>query len=181
MSNFTRRITIIAIALIAAAILVTAVYANLKPGAKAPNYSLPTIDGKTFTLNDNFKGTRKVVVMDIWATWCPPCRGEIPYLIGLQKEFSGKNVRIVGVAIDDQRSAVQSFAKEQGINYTVAHDPNAGKIGSKYDVGGIPATYIIDKKGVIRFVHSGFPRDTGEQKKEAAVIRNEVNKLLAEK
>ena len=181
MDNFTRRITIITIALVVVVIFASAVYANLSPGAKAPNFTLPTIDGKSFTLQDSFKNTPSVVVLDIWATWCPPCRGEIPHLINLQKELKGKHVTIVGVAIDDEKSAVQSFVKEQGVNYTIALDPRGNKLGKSYGIGGIPATYIIDKKGVVRYVHSGFPRDPQEQKHEAAAIKSEINKLMAGK
>ena len=181
MNKSIRRVAAIAIALLLVAIFASVVYANLSPGKKAPDFSVSTLDGKTFKLQDSFKGTGNVVVMDICATWCPPCRGEIPYLINIKKELSGKNVTIVGVFIDDGKTAVQSFAKEQGINYTVALDPKGDKLGSKYSIAGIPATYVIDKKGVIRFVHSGFPRDPKEQKSEAAAIMAEINKLLAEK
>lgn len=181
MNNSIRRITIVTIALVVVTILASVVYANLSPGTKAPNFTLPTLDGKNFTLEEHSRKAGNVVVMDIWATWCPPCRGEIPYLINIQKELKGKKAMIVGVSIDDQKSTVQSFAKEQGINYTIALDPGGNKLGKSYSIGGIPATYVIDKKGVIRYVHSGFPRDPKEQKREAASIKNEVNKLLAEK
>lgn len=166
--------------LILTGILFSVVYANLSPGKKAPNFTLPTIDGKKFTLSDK-KKAKHVVVMDIWATWCPPCRGEIPYLIKIKKDMSGKSFTMVGIAIDDEKDAVQKFAKEHGINYTVALDPKGNKLGNSYGIGGIPTTYVIDKKGVIRYVHEGFPRDSKEQSAEAANIKKEINKLLSEK
>jgi len=151
----TKSITVVALVVLAG-LVSSAVIANLSAGTKAPNFSLPKLDGKTFTLKDNFKQPGKVVLLDIWATWCGPCGSEIPYLIDLQKKYAGKPVTIVGVAIDEKKETVQSFVKNMKINYTICHDPNAKAVGKSYDVQSIPATYIIDKKGVIRFAHRGF-------------------------
>lgn len=174
-----KRSLIIAIAALAViATLTSVVYANLNTGTKAPNFTLPTLDGKKITLSKNFAESGKVVILDIWATWCPPCRAEIPFLISLNKEYADKGLKIIGVAIDEDKKVVETFAKNQKINYTIALDPQAQKVGRSYGVRGIPVTYIIDKKGVIRFVHSGFPKDPAEQKKEAAKIESEVKSLL---
>lgn len=159
-------------------LLASMAYANLSKGTKAPDFTLPTLDDNKITLSSNFKAPGKVVVLDIWATWCPPCKAEIPYLIKLHKDYANKGVKIIGVAIDEKKDTVASFAKEQKINYTIALDPKAEKIGKSYGVTGIPVTYIIDKKGIIRYVHSGFPRDAKEAKKEAAKIESEVKSLL---
>jgi peroxiredoxin len=177
----TRRLSVALIALAIAGVAAIAAYADLSVGTKAPNFTLPTIDGKTFTLADNFKAPGKVVVLDLWATWCPPCRAEIPHLINLQSKFKNKRVTIVGVSLDRGKAEVVDFAKEQGINYIVAHDPNGEKVGGAYQVRGIPATYIIDKSGVIRYAHSGFPRDAAEAKRKAAEFEKQINTLLAQK
>lgn len=176
-----RRLTIAIIAIAATIVLATFAFADLKAGTKAPEYSLPTVDGKTFTLADNFKKPPKVVVMDIWATWCPPCKMEIPYLIDLSNKYKGKDVTFVGVAVDEKLDTVKKFVTDNKIPYTIAHDSFAGKVGSLYGVRGIPATYIIDKKGTIRFVHSGFPRAKDQQQKEVAQFQKEIDTLLAEK
>lgn len=178
---FTRRTLVAAIAFASVVAIVSVALADLKPGTKAPSFSLPTIDGKTFTLAEKFKQPGNVVLLDIWATWCPPCRSEIPHLVALQKKFQGKKVVFVGVAIDDEKSAVADFAKSNRINYTIAHDPRGSKLRNLYSIQGVPATYIIDKKGVIRYAHSGFPRDAAEAKKEAATFEREINTLLAKK
>jgi len=163
--------------MLAAAVLIASIAtADLSPGAKAPNFTLPTLNGKTFSLQNALKPPTKVVVLDIWATWCPPCRAEVPYLVNLNKKFAGKGVQFVGVAIDSEKSPVSSFAKDKGIGYTVALDPNAKTVGNLYQVRGIPATYIIDRKGVIRYAHSGF---SGQS--EAAEIDKEIQTLLAGK
>ncbi|MGC8862584.1 MAG: peroxiredoxin family protein [Armatimonadota bacterium] len=167
-----------AVAVLAAASLVCA---DLSTGKKAPDFSLPTIDGKTFKLSSCFAGRGKVVLLDIWATRCPPCRAEIPFLIGLRKKFNEKDVVIAGVSIDAEKSTVVDFAKKQGINYIVAHDPRAAKIGDLYQVRGIPATYVIDRKGIIRYAHLGFPGNINAGKEEAAKLEREIRTLLAEK
>lgn len=149
------KLIVVALAAVVAVVISSAVIANLGAGTKAPNFTLKTLDGKSFTLQNNFK-QGKVVLLDIWATWCPPCRAEIPYLVDLNKKYKGKSVVFVGVAIDQSKSDVSDFAKKNKINYTVCSDPNGATVGEKYQVRGIPATYIIDKKGVVRFVHSGF-------------------------
>ena len=113
------------------------------------------------------------------ATWCPPCRAEIPHLVALANKFKDKNVQIVGVALDRDKASVSSFVKQQKVNYTIALDPGAEKLGNLYKVGGIPATYVIDQKGLIRYVHSGFPVGNKEaQQSEAAALEREVNSLL---
>ena len=155
-----------------AAFVSSAVIANLSAKTKAPNFTIPKLDGKLFALKDCFKQPGKVVMLDIWATWCPPCRAEIPYIIKLQKKYGSKRVLIVGVAIDEDKADVKSFVKQQKVNYTICHDPKGNKIGKSYDVQSIPATYIIDKKGVIRYVHGGFggPADAAKMDKEIASL-----------
>jgi len=156
--------------------------ANLLPGTKAPDFSLPTVDGKTFTLSDEFKKPGNVVVLDFWATHCEPCLKEIPYLVDIQDDYSKKNVQVVGVSLDRSTSKTKSKAEELKVNYPVPLDPGGAKLVSKYKVMRIPVTYIIDKKGIIRYVHSGFPlRDEAAQKRQIGEMRKQIDKLLAEK
>lgn len=176
-----RRLWTAVIALAVAGVLLSVAYADLASGTKAPDFTLSTIDGKSFTLSNSFKNPQKVVVLDLWATWCGPCKAEVPYLVELSKDFKGKGVEVVGVALDQDVSTVKEFAKQYKINYTVPHDPKAQKVSESYKVRGIPTTYIIDKKGVIRYVHSGFPGDKAGQKKEMDKMRQEIRTLLAEK
>lgn len=172
-----KHITFILAVALALAISVLAV-ANLSPGTKAPDFKLVGTDGKEITFFKYFEKPGNVVVLDIWATWCPPCRNEVPQLIKLQNEYKNKPVKIVGVAIDDQIKTVKQFAKNNKINYTVLHDPSGINLSKKYKIQGIPATYIISKTGVIKFVHSGFPGDPALQKAEMAKIKKEINSLL---
>jgi cytochrome c biogenesis protein CcmG/thiol:disulfide interchange protein DsbE len=122
-------------------------------GEKAPAWSLPGLDGKTVNLSD-FKG--KVVILDFWATWCPPCREEIPSFIQIQKEFADKGVVVVGVALDEEGAkVVKPFAKKKGINYPLV----IGKTSTTEDYGGIegiPTTFIINAEGKIVAKHVGL-------------------------
>lgn len=171
-----RRLLATAIAVIVAVILASAVLAALDPGTKAPDFTAPTADGKKFTLSDSFKKNPKVVVLDIWATWCPPCRAEIPYLVKMHKDYAKKGVAVVGLSVDADQEKLKTFIKDNKIEYAVPMDPNGEKYARNYKIQGIPTTYIIDRKGVIRFVHTGF-----SGKADAEKMEKEVKQLLAEK
>ena len=119
----------------------------------APDFTLPMLGGGKFKLS-SLKG--KVVILDFWATWCPPCREEIPDFIALKNKYADKGLEIVGVALDNGgEKDVAPFAKEQGINYiTVIGDD---KITQKYGgIRGIPTTFIIDTNGKIVEKHVGL-------------------------
>ncbi len=111
----------------------------------APDWQLEGLDGKTVQLSD-FKG--KVVVLNFWATWCPPCRKEIPDLIALQTKYANDLV-VVGISLDENGlSAVKSFVARTGINYPVV----MGDQGTASAYGGItaiPTTFVIDRAGKI--------------------------------
>lgn len=125
--------------------------ADLKP---APDFSMPDhATAKTIKLSD-FKG--KVVILDFWATWCPPCREEIPGFISLQKKYGDEGLQVVGVALDQQGAKVVTpFVKEYKINYPIGIGTSA--ITALYGgVRGIPTTFVIDREGRIVTKHVGF-------------------------
>jgi len=131
----------------------------------APAFTLTNLDGKSVSLSD-FRG--KVVVLDFWATWCPPCRREIPDFIDLQKEYGSQGVQVVGIALDEP-DKVQAFARQNGMNYPVLL--GSDEISMRYGgIEGIPTTFIIDKSGKIVNRFEGFrPRQ---------VFETEIKKLL---
>ncbi len=112
---------------------------------QAPAWKLQDLDGKTVQLSD-FKG--KVVVLDFWATWCPPCRVEIPTFIELQKEYQKQGVVVIGMSSMEQSPApVVKFVKAQGINYPIVMGDETTM--TLYGVEGIPTTFVINPEGKI--------------------------------
>ena len=129
--------------------------------AQAPAWELNDTDGKPVKSSD-FAG--KVVILDFWATWCPPCEAEIPGFVELQKKYGDKGLVIVGVSLDEQGPAVvKPFMQQFGVNYPIV----MGDEKIVEDFGGvtaIPTTFIIDKAGNIVKKHIGFaPKENFEE------------------
>lgn len=130
-------------------------------GVRAPDFSLTNLDGQAIHLAD-LKG--KKVVLNFWATWCPPCLEEIPNFIKLRSTTSPANVVILGISTDDPASQ-KAFAQHQGVNYPLTI---MGDMPSPYqDVDGIPVTMFIDRNGIIQHVLFG-PQEFADLKKYAA-------------
>ncbi len=115
----------------------------------APDFSYPTLNGEIFTLSEH-RG--KVIVLNIWGTWCGPCINEIPDFIDLQNEFKDKGVEFVGISIDSKGwDVVYPFAEKHKINYQILLDKE-NSFFEKYPSQGIPHTYIINKRGEVAYV-----------------------------
>lgn len=123
----------------------------------APDFALQSTDGKTIKLSD-YKG--KIVIIDFWATWCPPCRKGIPDLIEIQKEFKDKVV-VIGVSLDIQsKKDVMPFMKQYGMNYPVVYG-NQKVVVDYGNINAIPTSFIINKKGEVAAKHIGLvPKST---------------------
>lgn len=119
----------------------------------APDFILMDLDDQPFRLASH-RG--RVVVVNFWATWCPPCRAEIPGFISLQNEFQDEDVLFVGISLDeDGAEAVRPYAANREINYPILLDGH-GVARSFGGVGVLPTTLLIDRGGHIRFRHEGF-------------------------
>jgi cytochrome c biogenesis protein CcmG, thiol:disulfide interchange protein DsbE len=116
-------------------------------GSVAPDFIIKDVTGNNVQLSD-LRGV--VVLLNFWATWCPPCQGEVPALARLNAHMTGKKFRMVTVSIDKEGSnAVESFFRMSGYRLPTLLDP-AGKVGKLYGITGVPETFIIDPQGVIR-------------------------------
>jgi peroxiredoxin len=127
----------------------TASNEGLAIGAKAPDFELKTLAGETVKLS-NLKG--KKVMLNFWATWCPPCKEEMPAMEKLSKQ-AGKDVVILAVNIDPQLD-VQGFINENKITFPIPLDKD-DKVNETYQVLSIPTTYFIDSKGIIQNKYTG--------------------------
>ena len=119
----------------------------------APNYSAVTLDGRDVSLDD-LEGS--VVMINVWATWCEPCREEMPALQELQDKFSGSDFKVIGVSVDEKGSTqmIRQFLDSENISYTIWHDPE-DKFQFAFRTIGVPETVLISKEGKILYQWRG--------------------------
>ena len=151
-----------------------AVFAAAKGGAtlpvlrEAPAWTLKDIDGKPVRSSD-FKG--KVVVIDFWATWCPPCREEIPGYIEMTKKHGKDGLVIIGISLDQAGpGVVRPFIAKSGINYPIVMGDDA-TVAAFGGVEGIPTTFLIDRDGMIRDKKVGMMAAAEYEKKILAILK----------
>ena len=120
-------------------------------GEPAPEMSFPLFDGSTFVLSEHLSKDGRPLVLNLWASWCAPCRDEIPEFSEVAE--SNPDVAFVGVAVEDGWDPAKEFAAEVGASYPLGYDEN-GSVTDNYPFIGLPVTYLIDADGVIaRQVH----------------------------
>lgn len=139
-------------------------------GEKAPGFSLKDIEGKEVRLAD-FSG--KTVVLEFWATWCPPCKSSVADLIRVQDKYKAGNVVVLAISVDegqDIASKLTAFAKENNINYRILIGTE--DISRAFNVRSIPTVIVIDSSGVARSSHTGYADDF------ISLLSSEIDKLL---
>jgi len=141
-------------------------------GKAAPELELDLLDGGKVKLAD-LKG-KEIVILDFWATWCAPCRTQMPLLEELVRNYADKGVKLYAVNQQEDTQKIRDFLSATGIKPTVALDPN-GEAGQLYMSESIPQTVLIDKTGKVQAVHTGFSEATIGQ------LRTEIEALLAGK
>lgn len=126
--------------------------AKIPVGAEAPDFALDTLSGSKLRLQDQ-RG--RIVMINFWASWCAPCRLEMPHLIRLHDKYHAAGFTLLGVNIDDDRKVAAAMAERIGVKFPVLLDTGK-KVTGTYDMGAMPATLILDRKGRVRFVHLGY-------------------------
>ena len=147
-------------------------------GMKAPTFYLQDLSGGEIFLSDlvgepiasyKKRGTEQVVILSLFATWCVPCKAEIPELERIYLENSDKNLTVFLIDVEEKKEIVTLFLDSMGVNLPTLMD-KYGKISEKYGVVSIPSLYIIDKDGIVRFVSHGF--------KSVEEFRTDITKIL---
>ena len=138
---------------------------DVKLGEPAPNFQLPDLQGHLVTLSD-LRG--KVVLLNFWATWCGPCRVEMPAMEQLYRTLSRKDFEILAVSIDAQGVAVtRPFQQEYHLTFPILHDPDY-RVGLMYGARSLPMTFLVDRQGVVRHQIFGA-RDWGASEAQQLV------------
>lgn len=142
-----------------------------RQGFSAPDFTADLLDGGQITLSE-LRG--QPVVLNVWATWCPPCRAEMPALEKVHNEFKGQGLVLIGLNLTSQDSEkdVVDFVQEFGLSFPVALDRD-GTVQRQYKISGYPTTFFIDQEGIIRSVVVGGPMS-------AALIQSKVEDLFKE-
>ncbi len=118
---------------------------------QAPDFSLPTLTGKTVKLAD-YKG--KIVVLNFWASWCPPCRLEIPDFVKVYQTYKGKGVEFIGIAVSSEKKDIQKIVEQDNVSYPVVIGTE--EVKSLYGgIQAVPTTFFINRKGEIVKKHVG--------------------------
>lgn len=120
-------------------------------GKSAPSFQLADIDGQSVSLND-FRG--KPVLLNFWATWCSPCRVEMPYIQEVYDEWSERGLVVLAINIGEGPGEVEEFMRGHSLTFPVLLDM-AGNVARQYNIRGIPTTYFIDSSGVIQDIKVG--------------------------
>ena len=143
---------LLALTVLTAAATMTAAAATLQTGAPAPAFQLNSNAGKPLALAD-FRG--QIVLLNFWASWCGPCRQEMPILEQLNRQYHGKGVTLLGINVEPDSAAAVTWLKATPVTFPILFDTES-KVSGLYEVAGMPNTVIIDRKGQVRYIHRGY-------------------------
>ena len=143
------------------------------------SFTLKSLNGENIRLAD-YKG--KIVFLNFWATWCVPCKAEIPILIELQDRYKAQGLEIVGVVALDDFAKAAPFAEEYKMNYTIVDGTTRHDVEDAYGpLPGLPSSFVIARDGSVCYTHVGVPRPEGDEKLQDAIRRvfeAEIRSLL---
>jgi peroxiredoxin len=137
-------------------------------GKKAPDFVLKDMNERPVSLS-SLKGS--VVLINFWATWCPPCRGEMPSLNKLYKEYGNKGLVVVAVSTDRSASSVRDFLGKHPVDFSVLMDSDS-KVSRQFKVFSLPTTFLLDKNGTV------LQRYLGEEEWDSDAIRSQIKTAL---
>lgn len=157
--------------LAAAASFLAPVASAVDVGGRAPEIGVNDLNGRPVRIA-SLRG--KVVIVDFWASWCAPCRQEFPVLQRLHRTYASEGLAIVGVSVDNDIANVRTFLRRNSASFLIAHDPRK-VAAARYGGTGMPSSYIVDRRGIVRHYHSGFRAN------DAAVMEREVQALLRQR
>ena len=153
-----------------ALVLVASTASALAPGDAPPAIDMPDQAGDQVKLSE-LKG--KVVLIDFWASWCSPCRQEMPILEELHKKYVEQGLVIIGVNIDTNAKKMNNFLRGTPASFRIVHDRKL-TVAAKYEPPTMPSSYLVARDGKIRYLHEGF------RKKDAGPLEERIKALLAE-
>ena len=146
-------------AMIAAAALALPALAVNPTGSPAPQFTLGSRAGQSVSLAQ-YKG--QVVMLNFWASWCGPCRQEMPLLESIYKKYNRLGFTMIGVNVEPDSNAANEWMKATPVSFPILYDKDS-KVSKMYDVAGMPSTVIIDRTGKVRVLHRGYkPGDENE-------------------
>jgi peroxiredoxin len=140
-------------------------------GDTVPSFKARTIDGKKSVALEDYRG--KVVLLDFWASWCPPCLKSLPLYDDLRRELGTTDFEIVAINVDENTDDARKFLQKHPVSYPIAKDPK-GVLPGVFGVKAMPTSYLIDKNGVVQYVHAAFKDG------DVAKIKAEIEKLIAQ-
>ncbi len=143
----------------------------LSTGSRAPEIGLESLDGNQVRMRD-LRG--KVVIVDFWASWCGPCREELPVLNRLYERYKDAGLVVVGVSQDTRARNARGFLRRTPVDFPVVIDEDH-EVAGRYDPPRMPSSYIVDRRGVVRHVHEGFR--SGDER----TIEQQVRQLLRQR
>jgi thiol-disulfide isomerase/thioredoxin len=141
-------------------IIATPALAEIKPGDRAADFEKPTISGQKLKLS-SLRG--KVVLVDFWASWCEPCKKELPLLGKLAARLRPRGIEIVTINIDDKQENAVEFIRAHHLGQLIVVADNDKSIVGQYEPPKMPSSFVVDKAGVVRTVNAGF--DDGDEAK----------------
>ncbi len=165
MKKYTRSVSQLFVVLCFSVVSALSVQASDKK-VTAPDFTLKSKSGENIRLSD-FRG--QVVLLNFWASWCGPCRQEMPILNDIHNKYSALGFTVLGVNVDAESEKAINYLKDTPVDFPVLYDPES-KVSELYSVSAMPSTAIIDRDGNVRMVHPGYK--TGDENKYKDIIKS---------